>query len=253
MLNQLRTALRMLKADGLRYTLQFAVARIDEERYERRFNIRTHGYFSTASLQIGDPDSVFYLPTSYPGVFRALRHVAVDGAFVDYGCGLGRALIAAATLPFTRVTGLELSAQMVRRARANVAGAQGIQCPNIEVIHTHAASWRVPDDVTVFHFYNPFGNRTLRSVVADIARSLRSAPRRVWILFAFPIAMEPLMREGDVIPLTWQQGAVDEVWPLFPIRKDDLPRLTSYRIYSLDSRAGAASSMAAGMPSFRLG
>jgi SAM-dependent methyltransferase len=245
MLNQLRTALRMFKTEGVRFTLQFAVARIDEERYERRFNIRTHGYFTTASLQIPDPDSVFYLPTSYPGFFRAMRHVSVEGAFVDYGCGLGRALIAAATFPFTRVTGLELSAQVAARAQENIARARGMRCPEIELIRTHAASWQVPDDVRVFHFYNPFGNPTLRSVLTDIARSLRTAPRRVWILFAFPIAMEPLMCEGEVIPHAWQQRAVDEVWPLFPIRKDDLPRLTSYRIYTVDSRSGAEAGGAA--------
>jgi SAM-dependent methyltransferase len=248
MLNQLRTALRMFKSEGVRFTLQFAVARLDEERYERRFNIRTHGYFTTASLQIPDPDAVFYLPTSYPGFFRALRHATVDGAFVDYGCGLGRVLVAAATFPFARVTGLELSAELAARAQANIARARGIRCPDIEVIQTHAAGWQVPDDVTVFHFYNPFGNPTLRSVLTDIARSLRSVPRRVWILFAFPIAMEPLMCEGEVIPHAWQQRAVDEVWPLFPIRKDDLPLLTGYRIYTLDSRAGTGSGTAARLP-----
>lgn len=244
MLSQLRTALRILKEDGWRYTLQFAVARIDEERYERRFNVRTHGYFSTETLRISETDGVFYLPTSYPGFFRAMRHVVVDGALVDYGSGLGRVLIAAATFPFTRITGIELTAQLAQQSQLNVAAARGTRCRNIEVICTNAASWHVPDDVTVFHFYNPFGSHTLQAVLADIARSLRATPRRAWILFAFPITMEPLMCAGAVIPLSWQQSAVDEVWPLHPKRRDDPPRLTSYRIYSLDSRSGPSGAAA---------
>jgi len=32
--------------------------------------------------------------------------------------------------------------------------------------------------VTVFHFYNPFLNQTLRTVLENIAQSLREAPRQ---------------------------------------------------------------------------
>jgi Methyltransferase domain len=239
MLGQLKTALSRLRGDGLRHTLQFAVARLDEGRYERRFGIHTRGYFATESLRISDPDAVFYMPTSYGGFFNAMRHVPVGGAFVDYGSGLGRVLVAAATFPFTRVTGLELSELMVERSRANLAQARGMQCRNVEVIHTNAAEWCVPDDVTVFHFYNPFGDRTLRTVVSEIARSLRRVPREAWILFAFPIGMEPLMRAGEVIPHRWQRAGVDERWPLYPVKKSDPPLLTSYRVYALDSRVSS--------------
>jgi SAM-dependent methyltransferase len=240
MFDMLRTAVDMLKTEGLRYTLQFAVARIDEERYERRFGIRTHGYFPTSSLQIDDPDACFYLPTSYPGFFKAMRHVPTSGAFVDYGCGLGRVVVAAATLPFTRVTGVELSDRLVRGARENLARARGIRCRSVEVVHSDAARWHVPDDVTVFHFYNPFWGQTQQAVAADIARSLREAPRQAWIVFAYPQAMDPLMRSGQVIPLRWQRQGIDVRWPLHPVRESDPPLLTVYRVYALDSRRETA-------------
>jgi len=137
-----------------------------------------------------------------------MKHVPISGAFVDYGRGLGRAPIAAGTFWFNLVTGVELSPSLVERSRENIAKARGTICQNIEVVCTNAAYWRVPSDVTVFHFYNPFVKHTLRTVVGNIAQSLREAPRQAWIVFANP-SMTPIMRSGDVIPPEWQKHTID--------------------------------------------
>jgi hypothetical protein len=242
-LSRIKNAARMLKNKGPGYTfrtattrlLLYARARISEELYERRFGIRTRGRISLGSLGIDDPDAVWYAPTSYAAFFSAMKHVPITGAFVDYGSGLGRTLIAAATFPFSRVTGVELSQSLVRGSLENVAKARGTVCPNIEVVCTNAAHWHVTTDVTVFHFYNPFLKQTLRTVVGNIAQSLREAPRQAWIVFANPWGMAPLMRSGEVIPHEWQKQTIDEIWPLHPIPKDD-PDGARYRIYALDSR-----------------
>ena len=230
------TATRMVRDEGLRQTVRYLRARWIEARYERQFGIRTHAQISMESLGIHDPDAVFYLPTPYPGFFQAMKHVAVDGAFVDYGSGLGRILVAAATFPFTRVTGVELSAELVERSRANIAAARRLVCRNIEVIRSNAADWHVPNDVTVLHFYNPFLGQTLRAVAADVARSLREVPRQVWIMFGYPHEMDLLMRAGEVIPAKWLTQTTDQVWPLHPALKRYPAGHNLYRIYHLDSR-----------------
>jgi SAM-dependent methyltransferase len=230
------TAVRMIRDEGLRQTARYIRARLIEARYERQFGIRTHGQIFMESLGVHDPDAVFYLPTPYPGFFAAMKHVAVDGAFVDYGSGLGRILVAAATFPFTRVTGVELSPELVERCRENIAGARRLVCRNIEVIRSNAADWHVPGDVTVLHFYNPFLKQTLRAVVADIARSLREVPRQAWIMFGYPHEMDSLMRAGELIPTKWQKHATDQAWPLHPDLRSHPPGHNRYRIYRLDSR-----------------
>lgn len=243
MLSRVRKAAWMLKTEGPAYTFNharmrlflYAQARLTEARYERRFGIRTRGNISLKALAIDDPDSVWYAPTSYPAFFNVMKHVPVSGAFVDYGSGLGRALVMAGTFPFSRVTGVELSQNLVTRARENIARAKGTICPNIEVLCTNATEWQVPGDVTVFHFFNPFQKQTLRTVVENIARSLREAPREAWILFANPWGMEPIMRSGEVIPLAWQKHSVDEIFPLSLAPKDD-PDGQRYRVYALDPR-----------------
>lgn len=243
MLTRIKKAARMLKTEGPVRTLQHATtrlfldarARITEELYERRFGIRTRGNISLKSLAIDDPDSVWYAPISYPAFFNAMKHVPVSGAFVDYGSGLGRVLVAAGTLPFDRVTGVELSETLVARSRQNIAAAKGTVCRNIDVVCANAVDWQIPADVTVFHFFNPFQKQTLRAVVANIAQSLRGTPRQAWIVFANPWGLAPLMRSGEVIPHEWQKHSIDELMPLSLIPKDD-PDGQRYRIYAIDSR-----------------
>jgi hypothetical protein len=233
----------MLKSEGPGATIQhafarlllYAKARISEEMYERRLGIRTRGRISLESLGIQDPDAVWYAPISYAAFFSAMKHVPISGAFVDYGSGLGRTLIAAGTFPFIRVTGVELSQSLVNRSLDNVAKAKGTVCQTIEVVCANAAHWRIMNDVTVFHFYNPFLKQTLRTVVGNIAQSLRDEPRQAWILFANPWDMAPLMRSGEIIPHDWQKRTIDDLWPLHPVLKDD-PNGARYRIYMLDSR-----------------
>jgi hypothetical protein len=240
---RIKNAARMLKTEGVVYTFQqastrlflYARARLSEEFYERRFGIRTRGRISLESSGIDDPDSVWYAPTSYAAFFSAMKHVPISGGFVDYGSGLGRTLIAAATFPFNRVTGVELSQSLVTGSLENVAKARRILCQNIEVVCANAAHWHVTTDVTVFHFYNPFLKETLRAVVGNIAQSLEQAPRQAWIVFANPWSMAPLMRSGEVIPHEWQKQIIDEIWSLHPIPKGD-PDGARYRIYALDSR-----------------
>jgi hypothetical protein len=242
-LSRIKNAARMLKTEGPGYTfrqagkrlLLYARARLSERLYERRFGIRTRGRISLESLGIDDPDAVWYSPTSYAAFFSAMKHVPISGAFVDYGSGLGRTVIAAGTLPFNRIMGIELSQSLAGRSLENVAKARGMICKNIELICANAADWHVTSDVTVFHFYNPFLKQTLRTVIENIAQSLREAPRQAWIVFANPWGMGPIMRSGEVIPHEWQKHTIDEIWPWHPLPKDD-PDGARYRIYALDSR-----------------
>lgn len=230
MLRRIKAAASMVVHEGLRRAVTHALDRLSEERYERRFDVRTGGRIYLETTGISNPDSAEYAPASYGGFFKAMRHVPEKiGAFVDYGSGLGRILVAAATFPFSRITGIELSTALVERCQRNLGARQ------VQLVCMDAARYRVTSDVTVFHFYNPFRGETLRAVVTDMARSLREAPRQAWILFAYPWYMEPLMRAGEIIPHAWQKSAVDEMWP-FQRPDPKRPNSDRYRVYALDSR-----------------
>jgi Methyltransferase domain len=231
MLHRIRLAALMVRREGLRKAVTYALDRVAEERYERSFGVRTRGQIGRETLGISNPDSADYAPASYGGFFSAMRHVSEkSGAFVDYGSGLGRILVAAATFPFVRITGIELSPTLVERCKRNLGDAR-----QVELLCMDAARYRLPSDVTVFHFFEPFRGETLQAVVREITRSLNETPRRAWIVYANPWYMEPLMRAGDIIPRAWQKSAVDEMWP-FMKPDPNRPNANRYRVYALDSR-----------------
>ena len=235
MLSRIQTAVRMRPADLLRYTAHRAV----ESFCEWRFGVDTGHEVFLDTLGITDKDAVRYSPIPYPAFFKAMRSVNADlssSIFVDYGSGLGRAVICAATLPFQRVIGVELSEELAARARRHLDTARArFACKDVSIITTNATLWRLPTESNVFHFYNPFLNETLRSVVGEIARSLRENPREAWIVFGAPWQMSRLMSSGEIIPKAWQKA---ESCLLFPFHKDLSPRDPNgnrYRIYRISS------------------
>ena len=154
MLRRIKAAATMLGQEGLRRAVTHALDRLSEERYERRFQVRTGGRIYLATLGISNPDSVEYAPASYTAFFKAMHHVPEKtGAFVDYGSGLGRILVAAATFPFSHITGIELSPALVGRCKRNLGARQ------VQLVCMDAARYSVASGVTVFHFYNPFPGR----------------------------------------------------------------------------------------------
>lgn len=169
-----------------------------ERYYEHRLGIRTRTQIDMASVGIHDPEAVVCSPVPYSAFFRAMSRVGAQyesSTFVDYGCGLGRPVCCAALFPFRRVVGVELSPQIAARARTNLSSARRhFRCRDVQIVTANAMEWSVPADASVFHFYNPFIGRTLRTVFREIARSMREAPRLAWVLGAEPWQVGAIMR-----------------------------------------------------------
>jgi hypothetical protein len=112
------------------------------------------------------------------------------------------------------VIGIELVEELKRRARLNIASAcRRFICKDVSVITTNATRWHVPPGASVFHFYNPFLNETLRATLAELARSLRESPREAWIVFNSPWQMSTLLMADEIIPQSWQKWSGDVRWP----------------------------------------
>jgi SAM-dependent methyltransferase len=153
---------------------------------ERKFGVSTAGFIEARDLGIENPDSMAHSPLGYEYIFWALRAIpfpAADVVFLDYGSGKGRVLVAASTLPFRKVLGVEISERLVDIARGNLAHMKHRRAANVEVHHGDAALFPVPDDVNVVFFFNPFAGQTLTDVVHRIEQSLRSCPRDLFIIF----------------------------------------------------------------------
>jgi SAM-dependent methyltransferase len=108
---------------------------------------------------------------------------APDVVFVDYGAGKGRVLAAAATHPFQKVIGVEISEALACIARRNLGSMKKRRAAQVEVCCLDAASFPVPDGGNVFFFFNPFIGATLNEVIHRIHRSWYSHPRDLFVIF----------------------------------------------------------------------
>ncbi len=136
--------------------------------------------FVYPSTDIDDIPAVPYL------ALRAMMHsIPAEvrrSALVDYGCGVGRVLIAARRAGFSRVIGVEPAASLVAAGRENMSGYTGW-----EIVHSDAANYKVPDDTTVFFLGQPFGGVRLAKVLLQIQRSVERRLRPHLIIGYFNV------------------------------------------------------------------
>lgn len=181
---------RHTRHNGVTATLHRALYRMSESWYERRLRISTSRVRQLAEFGIHDRSLREYSPLSYLSIRLVLKSLAVpahDSALVEYGCGMGRVVVMAATYPFRSITGVELVPELAQMAVDNVNGARRrLSCRNIEIVTGDAAGYEIPDSVTVFFFFNPFGGETLTGVFQRIRRSLISRPRKHQIVYVRP-------------------------------------------------------------------
>ncbi|MHC4981625.1 MAG: class I SAM-dependent methyltransferase [Planctomycetota bacterium] len=161
-----------------------------------RLGISTLGYIDRKELGYGSRECHFYAPTAYRDLKKALRLVPIRpgrDVFLDYGSGMGRVIVTAATYPFRAVIGVELSEQLNRVARKNLERARRkLMCRDVRIVCADAAAYAVPGDVTVVYLYNPFEGRLLTKVLENLRRSLEAAQRRLYLIFKNPVHLDKL-------------------------------------------------------------
>jgi SAM-dependent methyltransferase len=158
-------------------------------RRERRLGIDTmeHAY----GINVwGKNGGQYYDPIDYQCLDTILDYLnpsPQSDVFIDYGCGLGRAIIAAAQRSFKKVIGVENNEVCLELCHKHVASAKQksrLLCP-IEVIATDAENYELPDDATKILMYNPFVEQNLMDLVLQrIENSLQRQPRRIDLVYA---------------------------------------------------------------------
>jgi Histone methylation protein DOT1 len=170
--------------------LRYLLFRISEVFYEWRFGIVSDMEILNDQLGITDMSCHDYLATGYLRFRQLMKHIEIrDGkdVFLDFGSGLGRAVILAATYPFRKIIGVELVTDLHLRAGENVRRAlRRLCCRDIELYNVDARTFRIPDDVTVIYMWNPFAGEVLRQVCANIQQSVLESPRALTILHLSP-------------------------------------------------------------------
>jgi SAM-dependent methyltransferase len=140
---------------------------------------------------------IHYETTSEAAIRLPLDSLGTDlcgFTFVDLGCGKGKPLLVAATYPFRRLAGVDISPACVAVARRNVEryGPERIDPGRVELRVGDAEDYRFPPDPLVVYLYNPFPGAVLERVVANLEASLRERPRPCAVIYVNPHALAAL-------------------------------------------------------------
>jgi len=177
------------------------IRRLAERLLERRYGVRTAEFLYLEDLGLEPDNRVWHDPSDWIGVRRALARLGVtpDDVFVDYGSGLGRAVLVAGSFPFRRVIGVEVSEEMTARAQENVRlNRHRLQAAEVELVSADALEWDVPSDLTVAYLYCPFTDEVFDGVMQKLFASVHEHPRPLRILYNYPLEHSRLIRTGRV-------------------------------------------------------
>jgi hypothetical protein len=165
--------------------LLWHLKQVRERTIDRFYNVDT---FGPAPDDIHDgvwPYAYDSAPWSAP--LRILKHLALDFSrftFIDMGSGKGRVVLAASTLPFVSVVGIEFSRPLCRISENNLVTCRYLRrrAKHISIVECDAAAFAVPDTACLYYFYNPFNLELFKSVIANIISSYRHQPRDFYLI-----------------------------------------------------------------------
>ncbi|MCW2990144.1 MAG: SAM-dependent methyltransferase [Solirubrobacterales bacterium] len=143
-----------------------------------------------------------YAPTPWRLLHRMLPagEVSHEDVFVDFGCGMGRLVLEAASrYRCARVVGVELVPRFADAARTTLrANQHRLRCREWEIVTSDVLDYAVPDDVTIAYFYDPFTGPVFDAVLAKLRESVRRNPRRLRVVYLTPREAPRLLAAGAV-------------------------------------------------------
>jgi len=188
-----------------------------EHYYEWRFGIDTAGYLGLKETGLDGLTELSgaYEPVPYLSLLKALRQIPIRAGhdiFLDYGSGKGRAVIvAAASFPFKKVIGVELSPRLTTVARENVRRASSLfGDTEVELLCADARYYHLPDEVSVVFLYGPFFGEPMRVVVKQIEDSLQRVPRQFSVIYRYPDWTDDPFAKHNAFEMAWEYRGYSE-------------------------------------------
>lgn len=192
--------------------------RLPVHGFDVEHGVETSGLVEGGELAGGHPHDVF--TTAYFGVLpsrmRALLRMwrATEGvprveevAFVDVGCGKGRALLLAAEMPFREAVGVELNAGLAAVAERNVERWRelGRERAPMRVVCGDATEVELPAGPLLLYLYNPFRAEVLRRLLGRLEARAEAGGGGVEVVYLYP-EEEAVFREFPRFVRMWRRG-----------------------------------------------
>lgn len=192
MLYQVKDAAHFLRTAGPATSLKALAWHTSEWRQEHHYGIHSDRFVAASALSGDAAENEAYEATGYETLREVFERIGPrDGdppeVLLDAGCGMGRVMIVAATRPYRRVVGFDISPMLVEQAVRNFEHARrSLRCTDLQATVANAVEYPVPDDVTAVFCFNPFTGKVMSRFLAQVRASLGRHPRRLRMAFANP-------------------------------------------------------------------
>ena len=204
----------------LLYVFEAARSYIEEriEAFDARFGTDTAAPFFVREQK---PATHFYVATTASLIYEILNSLALPPhtfAFVDMGSGKGRALLVASEFAFTKIVGIELSPQLHRIAEENIKRYRPAsqQCTAFQLRCMNVVDYVYGPEPLVLFLFDPFGLETLRSVIANLERSLSASPREAYVVYIYP-QFEDELQNSRVLRKLGEGGPRWQPWSRYVV------------------------------------
>lgn len=137
----------------------------------------------------------YYADSGGPAFDKLMTHfdITPSDAIMDFGCGKGGILISLSKYPFSQITGVEISAELVEIANKNI---KKLGLEKIKIECRDAADYKELDEYNYFYFFDPFPPVVMKDVLKNIEQSIIELPRKVTIIYLNPFCHEMIESQG---------------------------------------------------------
>lgn len=164
-----------------------------EGKYEKMLGIKTHHIVNLDELTLAGDESDenhHYQGASYFilfSIFRKIPEKIKSSHIIDFGCGKGRAIFVAEQCGFKKLIGVDIAKELIDFANENKKLYKPKDLTSkIDFIFEDATKYVIPDDSSVFYFFNPFGEPVLQQVITNIKESVQKHPREILCIYLNP-------------------------------------------------------------------
>jgi len=150
-------------------------------------NVDTGGSMRFRSERGLNMDAFDFETISHAAIMRTIRLVRPRATDIVYvlGSGKGRAVCHFARRPVQKVVGIEISGELCQEARKNVKQVRFART-SIEIRNADVAQSDLRDG-TIYFMFNPFGEKTLRSVLRNIEDTHRGLEEQLRVIYVNPV------------------------------------------------------------------
>jgi len=201
----IKSVLRSVKKRGIVRTIIFSV---NEIWFDVKFGVDTRSEVSSiSSLNQGRNNAAQpYQGANFhtiKSVFSELKKITdlKQARMIDYGSGMGRAVLSGLYYGLDRVEGIELDRVLCEKCNKNIdkfCKGRGVSRNKAQCIFADAQLYEIPKGVNIFFLYNPFSSPVIDRVVDRIYLFAKEQKSDVFVVYINPIFRELFLEKNFV-------------------------------------------------------